>query len=186
MYTDVPEDAYFFSYANNTLLYYEILICHTLQHSPTSLSLATDSASSSSPSASGSTASPLAADSTQSRLQETKAAKRQTELLPDIVINKPPTLYKTQTPSISSSDALLHPSMQIKANILRARGRSLAVKAVSAGQLAMASSGVYSVNFDEALEAMRLTALDMSSKYKETSLSVSLLLSLYSNVSHLY
>lgn len=46
-----------------------------------------------------------------------------------------------------------------------------AVKAVSAGQLAMASSGIYSVNFDEALEAMRLTAQDMSSKYKETSLS---------------
>lgn len=52
-----------------------------------------------------------------------------------------------------------------------------AVKAVSAGQLAMASSGVYSVNFDEALEAMRLTALDMSSKYKETSLSVCFILS---------
>jgi len=46
-----------------------------------------------------------------------------------------------------------------------------AVKAVSAGQLAMASGGIYSVTFDEALEAMRLTALDMSSKYKETSLS---------------
>lgn len=50
-----------------------------------------------------------------------------------------------------------------------------AVKAVSAGQLAVASSGIYSVNFDEALEAMRLTAQDMSSKYKETSLSVSVL-----------
>ena len=37
----------------------------------------------------------------------------------------------------------------------------------------MASGGIYSVTFDEALEAMRLTALDMSSKYKETSLSVS-------------
>jgi len=46
-----------------------------------------------------------------------------------------------------------------------------AVKAVSAGQLAMASGGIYSVTFDEALEAMRLTAQDMSSKYKETSLS---------------
>ena len=49
----------------------------------------------------------------------------------------------------------------------------LAVKAVSAGQLAMASGGIYSVTFDEALEAMRLTAQDMSHKYKETSLSVS-------------
>jgi L-serine dehydratase len=47
-----------------------------------------------------------------------------------------------------------------------------AVKAVSAGQLAMASSGIFSVNFDEALEAMRQTAQDMNSKYKETSLAV--------------
>lgn len=38
----------------------------------------------------------------------------------------------------------------------------------------MASDGVYSVTLDEAIEAMRLTAADMSVKYKETSLSVSL------------
>jgi L-serine deaminase len=37
----------------------------------------------------------------------------------------------------------------------------------------MASHGVYSVSLDEAIEAMRLTAADMSVKYKETSLSVS-------------
>jgi L-serine deaminase len=49
---------------------------------------------------------------------------------------------------------------------------ALAVKAVTAGQLAMASGGVYSVTLDEAIEAMRLTAADMSVKYKETSLSV--------------
>ena len=48
----------------------------------------------------------------------------------------------------------------------------LAVKAVTAAQLSMASQNVYSVTLDEAIEAMRLTALDMSVKYKETSLSV--------------
>jgi L-serine deaminase len=47
-----------------------------------------------------------------------------------------------------------------------------AVKAITAAQLSMASPGVYSVTLDEAIEAMRLTAADMSVKYKETSLSV--------------
>jgi hypothetical protein len=47
-----------------------------------------------------------------------------------------------------------------------------AVKAVTAAQLSMASHGVHSVTLDEAIEAMRLTASDMSVKYKETSLSV--------------
>lgn len=47
-----------------------------------------------------------------------------------------------------------------------------AVKAITAAQLSMASDGVYSVSLDEAIEAMRLTAADMSVKYKETSLSV--------------
>ena len=47
-----------------------------------------------------------------------------------------------------------------------------AVKAITAAQLAMASQNVYSVTLDEAIEAMRLTAADMSVKYKETSLSV--------------
>lgn len=46
-----------------------------------------------------------------------------------------------------------------------------AVKAVTAAQLSMAAEGVYSVTLDEAIEAMRLTATDMSVKYKETSLS---------------
>ncbi|KAL5531652.1 hypothetical protein ACEPAG_4529 [Sanghuangporus baumii] len=46
-----------------------------------------------------------------------------------------------------------------------------AVKAVTAAQLAMASDGIYRVTLDEAIEAMRLTAADMSVKYKETSLS---------------
>ncbi|KAJ7074921.1 serine dehydratase alpha chain-domain-containing protein [Mycena belliarum] len=46
-----------------------------------------------------------------------------------------------------------------------------AVKAVTAAQLAQASDGVYSVTLDEAIEAMRVTAADMSVKYKETSLS---------------
>ena len=50
---------------------------------------------------------------------------------------------------------------------------SLAVKAITAAQLSMASNGVYKVTLDEAIEAMRLTAADMSVKYKETSLSVS-------------
>jgi len=48
----------------------------------------------------------------------------------------------------------------------------IAVKAVTAAQLSMASTGVYRVTLDEAIEAMRLTAADMSVKYKETSLSV--------------
>ena len=48
----------------------------------------------------------------------------------------------------------------------------LAVKAVTAAQLSMASDGIYRVTLDEAIEAMRLTAADMSVKYKETSLSV--------------
>ncbi|KAG7093856.1 hypothetical protein E1B28_007494 [Marasmius oreades] len=46
-----------------------------------------------------------------------------------------------------------------------------AVKAITAAQLSLASEGVYSVTLDEAIEAMRLTAADMSVKYKETSLS---------------
>lgn len=46
-----------------------------------------------------------------------------------------------------------------------------AVKAITAAQLSMASDGVYRVTLDEAIEAMRLTAADMSVKYKETSLS---------------
>jgi hypothetical protein len=50
--------------------------------------------------------------------------------------------------------------------------RDIAVKAVTAAQLSMASTGVYRVTLDEAIEAMRLTAADMSVKYKETSLSV--------------
>ena len=45
------------------------------------------------------------------------------------------------------------------------------MKAVTAAQLSMASHGVYSVTLDEAIEAMRLTAADMSVKYRETSLS---------------
>jgi len=49
-----------------------------------------------------------------------------------------------------------------------------AVKAITAAQLSMASLGVYRVTLDEAIEAMRLTAADMSVKYKETSLSVRL------------
>ena len=46
------------------------------------------------------------------------------------------------------------------------------MKAVTAAQLAMASDTVYRVSLDQAIEAMRLTAADMSVKYKETSLSV--------------
>lgn len=37
----------------------------------------------------------------------------------------------------------------------------------------------HSVTLDEAIEAMRLTAADMSVKYKETSLSVSTSLRIY-------
>ncbi|EDR05387.1 uncharacterized protein LACBIDRAFT_329836 [Laccaria bicolor S238N-H82] len=45
-----------------------------------------------------------------------------------------------------------------------------AVKAITAAQLSMASHGVYSA-LDKAIKAMRLTAADMSVKYKETNLS---------------
>ncbi|BGP40041.1 hypothetical protein JCM10449v2_003999 [Rhodotorula kratochvilovae] len=46
-----------------------------------------------------------------------------------------------------------------------------AVKAVTAAQLALAGEGVHSVSLDDAIEAMRVTARDMHSAYKETSLS---------------
>ena len=46
----------------------------------------------------------------------------------------------------------------------------------------MASQNIYSVTLDEAIEAMRLTAADMSVKYKETSLSVRPLSHASSNV----
>lgn len=46
-----------------------------------------------------------------------------------------------------------------------------AVKAITAAQLAMATNAEHYVSLDEAIEAMRLTAADMSVKYKETSLS---------------
>jgi len=58
-----------------------------------------------------------------------------------------------------------------------------AVKALAATQLAMATDAMHSVSLDEAIEAMRLTAADMSIKYKETSLSVSVVTrSSFSNV----
>ncbi|KAK4049106.1 hypothetical protein OIO90_005576 [Microbotryomycetes sp. JL221] len=46
-----------------------------------------------------------------------------------------------------------------------------AVKAVTAAQLALAGQGQHHVSLDEAIEAMRLTARDMHSHYKETSMS---------------
>jgi hypothetical protein len=46
---------------------------------------------------------------------------------------------------------------------------------MTAAQLAMATDAMHSVSLDEAIEAMRLTAADMSIKYKETSLSVSIM-----------
>ena len=51
---------------------------------------------------------------------------------------------------------------------------------MTAAQLSMASDGVYRVTLDEAIEAMRLTAADMSVKYKETSLSVRFIMLSYS------
>jgi L-serine deaminase len=56
--------------------------------------------------------------------------------------------------------------------VMQERNSLGAVKAVTAAQLAMASDNVYRVSLDQAIEAMRLTAADMSVKYKETSLSV--------------
>jgi len=58
--------------------------------------------------------------------------------------------------------------------IVQERNSLGAVKAVTAAQLAMASDTIYRVSLDQAIEAMRLTAADMSVKYKETSLSVRL------------
>ncbi|GAA5824056.1 hypothetical protein JCM11251_001503 [Rhodosporidiobolus azoricus] len=46
-----------------------------------------------------------------------------------------------------------------------------AVKAVTAAQLALAGDGQHAVSLDDAIEAMRVTARDMSTAYKETSLS---------------
>lgn len=48
-----------------------------------------------------------------------------------------------------------------------------AVKAVTAAQLALGGDGKHtgSVSLDDAIEAMRVTARDMHSHYKETSLS---------------
>lgn len=46
-----------------------------------------------------------------------------------------------------------------------------AVKAVTAAQLAIATTGQHSVSLDDAIEACRSTALDMHSHYKETSLA---------------
>jgi L-serine deaminase len=45
------------------------------------------------------------------------------------------------------------------------------VKAVTAAQLALASEHSGRVSLDDAIEAMRVTARDMHSHYKETSLS---------------
>lgn len=48
----------------------------------------------------------------------------------------------------------------------------------------MAAEGVYSVTLDEAIEAMRVTAADMSVKYKETSLSVRSYFCSFPSLSH--
>lgn len=45
-----------------------------------------------------------------------------------------------------------------------------AVKAVNAARLALRSDGPMKVTLDQVIESMRQTGLDMSSKYKETSL----------------
>ena len=46
-----------------------------------------------------------------------------------------------------------------------------AVKAVVSANLALSSDGVHTITLDEAIHAARLTAADMHTKYKETSLS---------------
>ncbi|KAE8189469.1 hypothetical protein CF328_g6273 [Tilletia controversa] len=52
------------------------------------------------------------------------------------------------------------------------RNALAAVKSVTAAQLAMASGdGLHAVSLDEAIAAMRMTARDMHTKYKETSLA---------------
>ncbi|KAE8212726.1 hypothetical protein CF327_g3653 [Tilletia walkeri] len=52
------------------------------------------------------------------------------------------------------------------------RNALAAVKSVTAAQLAMASGdGLHAVSLDEAISAMRMTARDMHTKYKETSLA---------------
>lgn len=75
-----------------------------------------------------------------------------------------------QVPCIVSRPLLAYDYFNLCLN--QERNSLGAVKAVTAAQLSMASDGVYSVTLDEAIEAMRLTAADMSVKYKETSLSV--------------
>jgi len=46
-----------------------------------------------------------------------------------------------------------------------------AVKAVVSANLALSTDGIHTVTLDEAIHAARLTAADMHTKYKETSLS---------------
>lgn len=46
-----------------------------------------------------------------------------------------------------------------------------AVKAVVSANLALSTEGIHTVTLDEAIQAARLTAADMHTKYKETSLS---------------
>ena len=74
--------------------------------------------------------------------------------------------YRRREIVLEVSKRLLRPRVIIQVDFF-----SSAVKAVTAAQLSMASHGVYSVTLDEAIEAMRLTAADMSVKYRETSLS---------------
>ena len=45
-----------------------------------------------------------------------------------------------------------------------------AIKAVSAASLALRGDGTHLVSLDACIETMRQTGLDMSEKYKETSL----------------
>ncbi|KAF7316429.1 DUF1253-domain-containing protein [Mycena indigotica] len=77
--------------------------------------------------------------------------------------------------SVPSLSMCLHSSEVVTDGLVQVpcieRNSLGAVKAITAAQLSLASDGVCRVTLDEAIEAMRLTAADMSIKYKETSLS---------------
>ena len=101
--------------------------------------------------------------------------------------------HATRSTALSKSPALCvgsDASMKSALTYQQERNSLGAVKAVTAAQLSMAADGVYSVTLDEglcisslsvskrrfdtsaiAIAAMKLTAQDMSVKYKETSLS---------------
>jgi len=76
--------------------------------------------------------------------------------------------------SLSYSDEHLDPDATYQPNLSQVpcieRNGLGAIKAVSAASLALRGDGSHLVSLDVCIESMRQTGLDMSSRYKETSL----------------